>query len=92
MASAMVLAAYRYPVSAYLNLRELTFFCELRATPQAHYDLRRIASDMYGAVKSVHPELSSMLKFVDTSDYALGRLKSEHMKERKLRDIKENVE
>jgi thymidylate synthase ThyX len=84
--------AYRYPVSAYLNLRELAFFCELRSTPQAHYDLRRIASDMYDAVKAVHPELSSMLKFVDTSDYALGRLKSEHMKERKLRDIKENVE
>lgn len=76
--------AYRYPVAAYLNLRELAFFCELRSTPQAHHDLRRIAAQMYGKVQEVHPELASLLKFVDISDYALGRLKSESARETKL--------
>ncbi len=81
--------AYRYPVSAYLNLRELAFFCELRSTPQAHHDLRRIAIGMYDAVKGVHPELAAMIKFVDTSSYALGRLRSERAKEEKLRKLSE---
>ena len=76
--------AFRYPVTAYLSLRELAFFCELRSTPQAHPDLRRIAMQMYDQVKGVHPELSELLRFVDTSEYALGRLRAERSKEKKL--------
>lgn len=81
--------AYRYPVSAYLNLRELAFFCELRSTPQAHPDLRRIAIGMFEAVKEIHPELAGLVKFVDTSSYALGRLRSERTKEEKLKKLSE---
>ncbi|EQB67798.1 MAG: alternative thymidylate synthase, partial [Thermoplasmatales archaeon A-plasma] len=81
--------AFRYPVSAYLNLRELAFFCELRSTPQAHHDLRRIAIGMYDAVKGVHPELAALIRFVDSSSYALGRLRSEQAKEKKLRKLSE---
>ncbi len=79
--------AFRYPVIAHMNLREAAFFCELRATPQAHPDLRRIAISVYRNIEKVNPGLSPLIKFVDTGDYALGRLKSEQRKERKLSDM-----
>lgn len=79
--------AYRYPVTAYLNLREAAFFCELRSTPQAHPDLRRIAMSLYHEIQRVNPGLAPLVKFVDETDYALGRLKSEQRKERKMRDL-----
>lgn len=79
--------AFRYPVIAHLNLREAAFFCELRSTPQAHPDLRKIAVSMFRSIVKVNPGLAPLIKFVDTSEYALGRLKSEQSKERKLRDM-----
>ena len=79
--------AYRYPVSAMMNLREATFFCELRSTPQAHPDLRKIAIDIYGEICRVNPSLGQLMKFVDQGEYSLGRLKSEQSKERKLKDL-----
>ena len=89
MAQYCIPYAYRYPVSAYMNLREASFFCELRSTPQAHPDLRRIAISIRDEIKRVHPELAALLKFVDAGDYSLGRLKSEHRKEKKLRGLKD---
>lgn len=79
--------AYRYPVSALLDLREAAFFCELRSTPQAHQDLRKIAIDMYKEIQKANPSLAPLIKFVDQGEYSLGRLKSERSKERKLRDL-----
>lgn len=79
--------AFKYPVIAHLNLREAAFFCELRATPQAHPDLRRIAIAMYRNIERVNPGLAPLIKFVDTGEYSLGRLKSEQRKERKLKDL-----
>lgn len=79
--------AFRYPVVAHLDLREAVFFCELRSTPQAHPDLRKIAVAMYRAIGNANPGLISLMKYVDTDDYALGRLKSEQRKERKLQDL-----
>ncbi len=79
--------AYRYPVSAYMNLREATFFCELRSTPQAHPDLRKIAIDIYHEIQKANPSLAPLMKFVDQGEYSLGRLKSEQSKERKLKDL-----
>ncbi len=76
---------YRYPVILHANLRELCYFVELRSTPQAHYDLRMIAQDIYGSIKRVHPTLSKIIKFVDLHDYPLGRMRSEIKKERKRR-------
>lgn len=81
--------AFKYPVTAHLDLREAAFFSELRATPQAHPDLRKIAIAMYREIERVNPSLSPLIKFVDTDDYALGRLKSEQKKERKLSDLDE---
>ncbi len=79
--------AYRYPVSAFLNLREAVFFCELRSTPQAHPDLRKIAIEMYSEIKKANPSLAPLMKFVDQDEYSLGRLKSEQSKEQKLRRL-----
>ena len=83
--------AFRYPVVAHMNLREAAFFCELRSTPQAHPDLRRIAIAMYRAIEETNPGLSPLIKFVDTRDYALGRLRSEQSKERKLSDLERGI-
>ena len=79
--------AYRYPVSALMDLREAAFFCELRSTPQAHPDLRKIAIDAYREICKANPSLSPLLKFVDQGEYSLGRLKSEQSKEKKLREL-----
>ena len=76
--------AYRYPVFVSMNLREATHFCELRSTPQAHPDLRRIAMDIASSISEVHPGLSRILKFVDTGSYPLGRIFAEFGKEKKL--------
>ncbi|MEM0155115.1 MAG: FAD-dependent thymidylate synthase [Thermoplasmataceae archaeon] len=81
--------AYRYPVAVTANLREITYFIELRSTPQAHNDLRRISIEMYNRIRSVHPELSEIIRFADEGQYDLGRLKSETRKERKIIDYGE---
>ncbi|MCL4341098.1 MAG: FAD-dependent thymidylate synthase [Candidatus Thermoplasmatota archaeon] len=80
--------SYRYPVSIYVNLRELVHFCELRSTPQSHYDLRAVSAGIFNLVKEKTPALSKIFRFVDTSEYSLGRLRSEQKKEKKLRDLK----
>ena len=79
--------AFMYPVVANANLREITYFSELRSTPQAHLDLRKIANLMYMEVRRTHPELSRIIKFVDSNSYVLGRLKSEMKKETRLREF-----
>lgn len=76
--------AFRYPVAVTANLRELTYFIELRSTPQAHEDLRKISIEMYMLLKKAHPELSDIIRFADAGKYQLGRLRSETRKERKL--------
>lgn len=76
--------SYRYRTYASMDLREVTHFCELRSTPQAHPDLRFLAHDIYRAVQKVHPTLSKIIKFVDLGDYPLGRIFAEFRKEQKL--------
>ncbi|MGC8515548.1 MAG: FAD-dependent thymidylate synthase [Thermoplasmata archaeon] len=76
--------AYRYPVYVVMNTRELVHFAELRSTPQAHYDLRKIAVRMYEEVSKVHPNIALIAKFVDKGEYPLGRIFSEFRKEKKL--------
>lgn len=79
--------AYRYPVTATMNFRELAYFIELRSTPQAHEDLRKVAIDMYNEVSKVHPDLVQVIKFADSGKYPLGRVTAESRKEEKLRDL-----
>ncbi|WP_337859889.1 FAD-dependent thymidylate synthase [Ferroplasma sp.] len=79
--------AYKYPLVFSSNLNELTYFIELRSNQQVHPDLRKVALDIYGEIKNVHPVLASMIKFVDTGDYRLGRLPSEVRKENKKKTL-----
>ncbi len=90
LAQYVVPYAYRYPVIASMNFRELTYFIELRSTPQAHEDLRRIAAGMYDEVKRVQPDLVQVIKFFDNSSYPLGRVAAESRKEEKIRKLDES--
>ncbi|KQB35964.1 MULTISPECIES: FAD-dependent thymidylate synthase [Acidiplasma] len=87
LAQYIVPYAYRYPVAFNINLNELTYFIELRSNAQVHPDLRTVALKMYNEVKRVHPQLSRLIKFVDESDYKLGRLPAEFKKETKKKEI-----
>ncbi len=78
--------AYRYPFAAYMSLSEATYFCELRSTPAAHYELRDISWKMADEIARVHPHLSGLMKFIDRSASGLGRIRAEARKEMKLKD------
>lgn len=79
--------SFKYPVTAAMNLNELTYFVELRSTPQAHIDLREIAIKTYEQARRVHPDLAKIIRFADTKEYPLGRLSSEAKKERKSKEL-----
>jgi thymidylate synthase ThyX len=69
---------------AKMNLREAYHFCELRSMRQGHIDYRRVAQGMHKLLKETHPLLSSGMKFVDYSEYALERLEAEKKIDSKL--------
>ena len=75
--------AYRYPIYVSINLKEACYLTELRSTPQAHFDLRKISASIYDSIKAVHPNLSNIFRFVDKTDYPLGRIFAEFRKEKK---------
>ncbi|MGC8608855.1 MAG: FAD-dependent thymidylate synthase [Thermoplasmata archaeon] len=75
--------SFKYPVAVTSNLSELTYFIELRSTPQAHPDMRLVAIKAYEAIRKIHPLLSTLIKFVDIDSYPLGRLSAEMHNERK---------
>ena len=79
--------AYKYPVVFSSNLNELTYFIELRSNQQVHPDLRKVALDIYSEIKKIHPHLATLIKFVDTGDYRLGRLPSEVKKESRRKTL-----
>ncbi|ARD85376.1 Thy1 protein [Ferroplasma acidiphilum] len=79
--------AYKYPVVFSSNLNELTYFIELRSNQQVHPDLREVALDIYSEIKKIHPHLATLIKFVDTGDYRLGRLPSEVKKESRRKTL-----
>jgi thymidylate synthase ThyX len=82
--------AYKYPVAFTANLNELTYFIELRSNPQVHPDLRRVAFDLYDQIRKVHPRLASLIKYIDTGEYKLGRLPAEVRKESKKKSLSGN--
>ena len=75
--------AYNYPFFMKLNLREAVHMIELRTVPQGHQDYRKTAQEMFKAIKKVHPNLSSIIKFVDMKSYKLERLEAEKRIEEK---------
>ena len=80
--------AYNYPYFMHLNLREACHLIELRTVPQGHSDYRKVAQLMFNEIKKVHPNLSKIMKFVDTKEYDLERFESEKRTEEKKRKNK----
>ena len=74
---------YRYPVIITINLREIIYLVELRSTPQAHYDLRRMSWEISDKIIKVNPSVESFFKFVNRDKEELGRLTAEVRKETK---------
>jgi thymidylate synthase ThyX len=79
--------AYNYPYFMKLNLREATHLIELRTVPQGHQDYRKAAQEMFKAIKKVHPNLSSIIKFADMKSYSLERLEAEKRIEEKRKRL-----
>ncbi len=77
--------AFNYPYIMHLNLREACHLIELRTVPQGHADYRKVAQEMYYEIKKKHPNLSKIIKFVDTNEYELERFESEKRTEEKRR-------
>ena len=80
--------AFNYPYFMKMNLREACHLIELRTVPQGHIDYRRVAQQMFKQIKKIHPNLSKIMKFVDTKDYDLERFQSEKRTEEKRKDLK----
>mgnify|MGYP000895403632 FL=1 len=80
--------AYNYPYFMKLNLREACHLIELRTIPQGHIDYRRVAQEMYKQINKVHPNISKIMKFVDSKEYDLERFESEKRTEEKRKKIK----
>ncbi len=79
--------AYNYQYFMKLNLREACHLIELRTVPQGHIDYRRVSQQMFKEIKRVHPNLSKIIKFVDTKEYDLERFESEKKTEEKRKKL-----
>ncbi len=79
--------AYNYPYFMKLNLREAVHLIELRTVPQGHQDYRKVAQEMFKAIKKVHPNLSNIIKFADMKSYSLERLEAEKRIEEKRKRL-----
>jgi len=75
--------AFRLRWSMTVNLRALIWLCELRSQPQGHPAYRRMAQQLFAAVRAVHPRLATLFRFVDLSAPELGRLGAEARQDRK---------
>ena len=69
--------AYNYPFFIDVNLREICHMIELRTLQQGQREYRKLAQKLFTDIKSIHPILSKIIKFVDMQDYELERLESE---------------
>lgn len=74
--------AYNIRWFFHINGRSLQWLCELRSQPQGHENYRDIAIKMAREVIQLNPAYESFLKFVDYSEFDLGRLKQESRKRR----------
>jgi len=83
--------SYNIRWNVHINLRALVWLTEIRSTPQGHIGYRRIAHEMFRKVKKVHPALAEYMKFVDLSEYSLGRLNAEQRQESKQSEGKISV-
>ncbi len=75
--------AYRIRWSMTVNLRALIWLCELRSQPQGHPAYRRMAQQLYAAVRAVQPRLAALFRHMDLSEPELGRLGAEQRQDQK---------
>jgi thymidylate synthase ThyX len=75
VAAYVVPNAYRRRVALTMNLREAFHFCELRAAPNAHFSIRRIAFRMAEALGEVVPLLAGYIRLPEGS---WREIESEH--------------
>ena len=59
--------AYNRRVLARFNLREAYAFCQLRAAPNAHFSIRRVARRIHDAIRQVHPRLAAYMHLPEES-------------------------
>ncbi len=64
--------AYNRRVLARFNLREAYAFCQLRAAPNAHFSIRRVARRIYDAIRQVHPRLAAYMHLPDENLQSLS--------------------
>jgi len=76
VAAYLVPNAYRRRVLLTANLREIFHLCELRAAPNAHFSIRRVALQIAEAIRGVHPVLGAFLQLPEGADWRA--LEAEH--------------
>ena len=71
-----------------MNAREAFHFIELRTAPQGHPGYRKLAKQMFEALKEVHPLMGESMKFVNQGeDDELTRLAAEKYTQFKLQQM-----
>ena len=76
VAAYLVPNAYRRRVLLTANLREIFHLCELRAAPNAHFSIRRVALQIAEAIRGVHPILGAFLQLPEGASWKA--LEAEH--------------
>ena len=74
--------AYRIRWQIHINLRALIWLVELRSSPQGHPAYRRMAQELFRKAAEAHPSFAPLFKFVDMTDYPLGRIGAEQRAEK----------
>lgn len=73
-----------------INLRALDYLLSLRTVPQGHWEYVEISQQIYQQLKTAHPNLAKLLRFVNLGKYPLGRLSAEYRKIEKLSKLEGN--
>ena len=78
-----VTLAHRIRFTMVMNAREAMHLIELRSQPQGHESYRWVAREMHRQIAEVagHAAIAGMMRFVDRSDPAAGRLAAERRQE-----------
>lgn len=69
VASYVVPNAFHRRVLLTFNLREAYHFCELRSAANAHFSMRRIALQLAGEIRRVHPLLADYMRLPPGADW-----------------------
>ena len=79
VAAYVVPNAFRRRVALTMNLREAFHFCELRAAPNAHFSIRRIAFRMAEVLREAVPLLAGYIRLPEGQSWE--QIEREHFTE-----------